>query len=95
MEATAASIIDECSVRGTWNTWFRVPNRDEEHHVGFTWLISGGFLRPVTGMSMVWVVSGSFVAAVWSDPPACAIGLLDGEHGLYLPASVPFKVCIL
>ncbi len=95
VEVAAAAIVDQCSSRGTWDTWFQVPNRDEEHHVGFTWLIGGGFLRPVTGMSMTWVVSGSFVAAVWDDPPAHALGLLDKEHGLYLPNSSPAKVCVL
>lgn len=97
MEAAAASIIDQCSARGTWDVWFQVPNRDEEHHVGFTWLIGGGFLKPVAGMSMAWVVTGPFVAAVWGDPPASALGLLKEGHGLYLPAppSSPAKMCTL
>lgn len=80
----AVAICKACERAGSWNVMFTVPPRDDyERHVGFTWLILLGALRPVPTMSSHWVVTEDFLG-VMKGRHALADGL--GEcHGLRLP----------
>jgi hypothetical protein len=83
----AVAICKACEANGSWNTCFAVPphspGNDSWKHVGFTWLIMFGALRPVPCLSAYWVVTKDFLATMAGrhDLPDA----LGANHGLYLP----------